>query len=157
MAQLAIDPLINPKLRKPIGDFSISYFFKYSKGQMGITSLTIVKFQNCNHHYRWENVYFNNIQITQFWRCAQKSLILQNGSHIIPIHFHFHQLNPWIMSKYLCSMLRKLNSNVVIRIADSALCKPWCKSAKPCGNILDMIPHQAPNRNCLIGITRKLA
>ena len=50
--------------------------FLYSKGQLGITSLRIAQFQNVNHQYKWENVFFNNIPRTQFWPCAQKSLIL---------------------------------------------------------------------------------
>ncbi len=29
-----------------------------------------------NHHYKWENVYFNNIPRNQFWSCTQKSLML---------------------------------------------------------------------------------
>ncbi len=55
-------------------DFSISYF-SIPNGQMGITSLRIIQFQNFNHHYKWENVNFNNIPKTQFSPCAQKSLI----------------------------------------------------------------------------------
>ncbi len=66
-------PNDKPKLWKPISPF---HPFQYSKGQMGIISLRIVKFQNFSHHYKWKNVYFNNIPITQLWPCAQKSHIL---------------------------------------------------------------------------------
>ena len=74
VAQLAIDPMmINCRLWKPISQF---HTFQHPNGQMGITCLRIIWFQNLNHHYKWENVYFSNIPITQFWPCAQKSLIL---------------------------------------------------------------------------------
>ena len=71
LAQWAIKLMRNPKLWQ----FSISYF-SIPKGQMDITSLTIVRFQNLNHHYKWENVYIHHIPKTWFWPCAQKSLIL---------------------------------------------------------------------------------
>ncbi len=76
--------------------------FQYPKGQMGKTSLKIVRFQNFNHHYKWENVYFNiiiyqklnfdDVHITDvrvsFW---------QNGSHIYIILFcHMFKNKPGI-------------------------------------------------------------
>ncbi len=65
--------MINPKLWKLISPF---HTFQYPKGHVDIISLRIVRFQNFNHHYKWENVYLNNISRTQFWPCAHKSLIL---------------------------------------------------------------------------------
>ncbi len=67
LAQLAIDAMINPKLWKPISPF---HTFQYPKGQMGTTSPRIVWFQNVDHHYKWENVCFNNIQKTV---CTEES------------------------------------------------------------------------------------
>ncbi len=82
------NPMIHCKLWKPISPF---HMFQYPNGQLDITSLylRIIRFQNFYHHYKWENVYFCDIPRTQFWPCAQKSLILtewvsfwQNGSHL---------------------------------------------------------------------------
>ena len=55
--------MINLKLWKPISPF---HTFQYPKGQMGITLLRIVRFQNFNHHYKWENACFNETPKTQF-------------------------------------------------------------------------------------------
>ena len=63
-------------------DFSISYF-SIPKGQMCITLLRIGRFQNFNHHYKWENVYFNNIPKPQFDHVHRSVSFWQCGSHIM--------------------------------------------------------------------------
>ena len=59
----------NDKPQTLKADFPIILF----NGQVGITFLRIIRFQNFNHHYKWENVYFRNIPITELTMCTEES------------------------------------------------------------------------------------
>ena len=60
-------------------DLSVLYFLEHVL-VMAISLHRNMQLQKVNHHFRSNIVYFQNWPITHFWICAQKSLILRNGS-----------------------------------------------------------------------------